>query len=181
MMTHGQSAEVLFEQALALGAKEQIAFLDRACGDSAELRAMVEELLERDAAAGSFLKSPLFGRPADGATALTADEISDAGPHSIRVNSDQFREGDVLAVRFRVVRFIANGGMGEVYEVEDGELQGVRLALKTILPQIAEKPDMQARFEREVLLARRVVHSNLCPIYVPDYEAAVRGDARGAH
>jgi tetratricopeptide (TPR) repeat protein len=55
--------------------------------------------------------------------------------------------------------------MGEVYEVEDLHLQGVRLALKTVLPQIANDPYMQKRFEREVLLARKVVHPNICPIY----------------
>ncbi|MDQ2925825.1 MAG: protein kinase [Acidobacteriota bacterium] len=80
-------------------------------------------------------------------------------------DSIQFKEGDIVADRFRVVRFIAKGGMGEVYEVEDTRLQGVHLALKTILPHIASKPDMHERFEREVLLARRVVHTNLCPIY----------------
>ncbi len=55
--------------------------------------------------------------------------------------------------------------MGEVYEAEDSFLQGVQVALKTILPQIADDPDLQQRFEREVLLARQVNHPNLCPIY----------------
>jgi tetratricopeptide (TPR) repeat protein len=75
------------------------------------------------------------------------------------------RPGEVLGGRFLVVRFIARGGMGEVYEVEDLHLQGVHIALKTVLPQIAGEPHMQKRFEREVLLARQVVHPNLCPIY----------------
>ena len=30
-----------------------------------------------------------------------------------------FRAGDLLCDRFRVVRFIARGGMGELYEAED--------------------------------------------------------------
>ena len=33
-----------------------------------------------------------------------------------------FRPGDLLCDRFRVVRFIARGGMGELYEAEDLEL-----------------------------------------------------------
>jgi len=77
----------------------------------------------------------------------------------------RFGVDEVIFERFRVVRFIAAGGMGEVYEVEDRRLRDVRLALKTIRPDIAAKRDMQERFEREVLLARSVVHPNLCPIY----------------
>lgn len=84
-----------------------------------------------------------------------------------RVPSDacQFQPGAVLAGRFDVVRYISSGGMGEVYEVADRHLHGVRLALKTILRQAAGSSGMQDRFEREVLLARRVVHRNMCPIY----------------
>lgn len=169
MMTQGQSAEVLFEQALALHPEERSAFLDRACLDSAQLRAMVEDLLIRDAEAGDFLKEPLFGYRSDGdsldeETTWTDGALSGATLPAW-AHRGQFREGDILSGRFRVVRFIANGGMGEVYEVVDQQLQGVHLALKTILPHIAERPDMHKRFEREVLLARRVVHANLCPIY----------------
>lgn len=71
----------------------------------------------------------------------------------------------MIASRFRVIRFIAKGGMGEVYEVEDRFLQGVHVALKIVLPEIAADADMSHRFEQEVLLARKVTHQNLCPIY----------------
>ncbi len=64
-----------------------------------------------------------------------------------------------------MIRFIARGGMGEVYEVEDRFLQGVHVALKIVLPEIAADADMSHRFEQEVLLARKVTHQNLCPIY----------------
>ena len=47
-----------------------------------------------------------------------------------------FRAGDLLCERFRVVRFIARGGMGELYEAEDLTL-GERVALKTIRSEIA--------------------------------------------
>jgi eukaryotic-like serine/threonine-protein kinase len=77
----------------------------------------------------------------------------------------QFKPGDLVDGRFIVIRFIARGGMGEVYEVEDRQLRGAHVALKTILSQYAVDPAMQQRFEREVLSAREVVHPNLCPIY----------------
>ncbi len=85
--------------------------------------------------------------------------ITYAGP------TGRFRPGDVIARRFTVVRYIARGGMGEVYEVQDALLQGVHVALKVILPEIAGDVHASRRFEQEVLLARKVVHRNLCPIY----------------
>ncbi|MET0619516.1 MAG: protein kinase [Thermoanaerobaculia bacterium] len=69
-------------------------------------------------------------------------------------------EGDVLAGRFRIVRFIARGGMGEVYEAEDQVLRE-RVALKTIRPDVANDPRAMERFLREVHLARSVTHPNV--------------------
>ena len=75
-----------------------------------------------------------------------------------------FRTGDIVAFRFRIVRFLALGGMGELYEAEDLELQE-RVALKTILPHIASDERAISRFKREVHLARQVTHPNVCRIY----------------
>ena len=161
--------EQLFESALALEPTEREDFLDRVCGDDPELRRRVEELLAEDKAAGSFLEHPPFDFPeqsgpprADGTTgSIDADLI-----HSLlQPAAGRLKPGQVLLDRFVIVRFIAKGGMGEVYEAEDGFLQSVHVALKTILPHIAEDPALQQRFEREVLLAREVTHPNLCPIY----------------
>jgi tetratricopeptide (TPR) repeat protein len=60
--------------------------------------------------------------------------------------------GDLLCDRFRVVRFIARGGMGELYESEDLELHE-RVALKTIRQEVAADERMIQRFRREVQLA----------------------------
>jgi eukaryotic-like serine/threonine-protein kinase len=73
-------------------------------------------------------------------------------------------EGDVLADRFRVVRFIGHGGMGDVYEAEDLEL-GERVALKTVRPEIAHLDGAIDRFRREIQLARKVTHPNVCRIF----------------
>ena len=55
--------------------------------------------------------------------------------------------------------------MGEVYEAKDQFLQDSGVALKIIRPEIAADATTSTRFEQEVLLARKVVHANLCPIY----------------
>jgi serine/threonine protein kinase/tetratricopeptide (TPR) repeat protein len=75
-----------------------------------------------------------------------------------------FAEGSVLAGRFRIVRFLAQGGMGEVYEAEDLELR-TAVALKTIRPEIAAEEHAIERFRREILLARKVTHPNVCRIF----------------
>lgn len=72
--------------------------------------------------------------------------------------------GDLLAGRFRIVRFIARGGMGELYEAEDLELRE-RVALKAMRPEIAADQEANRRFRREVQLARQVTHPNICRIF----------------
>jgi tetratricopeptide (TPR) repeat protein len=75
-----------------------------------------------------------------------------------------FTPGTLVAGRYRVVRFIAAGGMGEVYEVQDVVL-GAEVALKTIRPEIAGAERGMDRFRREILLARKVTHPNVCRIF----------------
>jgi len=72
-----------------------------------------------------------------------------------------FSSQDVLAGRFRIVRFIGRGGMGEVYEAEDLELHE-RVAIKTVRAEIAPDARSIQRFKREINLARRVTHRNVC-------------------
>ena len=75
-----------------------------------------------------------------------------------------FRPGDLLCSRFRVVRFIARGGMGELFEAEDTTL-GEHVALKTVRPEIAADARASQRFRREVQLARKVTHASICRIF----------------
>ncbi|HEV7500926.1 MAG TPA: serine/threonine-protein kinase, partial [Vicinamibacteria bacterium] len=75
-----------------------------------------------------------------------------------------FRPGDVVAFRFRVVTFLARGGMGELYEAEDLELHE-RVALKTILSTTGQDERSVTQFKREVHLARQVTHPNVCRIF----------------
>lgn len=75
-----------------------------------------------------------------------------------------FAPGTLVAQRYRVVRFIARGGMGEVYEVEDLELRE-RVALKTVRQDVAHDERAIERFRREIQLARRVTHPNVCRIF----------------
>ncbi len=97
-----------------------------------------------------------------------AGESAATGPRSLRTGAaaplGTFRPDDVLSRRFRIVTFLAQGGMGEVYEAEDLELGG-RVALKTIRPEIATEPRIIQRFKREIALSRKVTHPNVCRIF----------------
>jgi len=72
--------------------------------------------------------------------------------------------GDVLLGRFRVQRLIARGGMGEVYDVQGGAL-GARVALKKMRTSVLAHASALGQFRREVLLARRVTHPNVCRLF----------------
>ena len=98
--------------------------------------------------------------PAD---APGADLTAPSSPAAIDV-SPRLAAGRRLAGRFVILRFIARGGMGEVYEALDSEL-GSPVAVKTILPALASNWGVVERFRREVLLARRVTHANVCRIF----------------
>ena len=54
--------------------------------------------------------------------------------------------------------------MGEVYEANDSKLDA-RIALKVIAPEIASDQRALARFKREIQLARKVTHPNVCRIF----------------
>jgi tetratricopeptide (TPR) repeat protein/tRNA A-37 threonylcarbamoyl transferase component Bud32 len=75
-----------------------------------------------------------------------------------------FTAGELVAGRYRVERFIARGGMGEVYAAEDLSLNE-RVALKAIRPKLAATPEALLRFKRELRLARRVTHANVCRVF----------------
>lgn len=86
------------------------------------------------------------------------------------------RPGMVLGNRYRIQRFVARGGMGEVYEAYDRTLRE-RVALKTVMPTVSDSPRAVRRLMAEVQLSRRVSHPNVCRIY--DLGAERTSDGEG--
>ncbi|HXI59785.1 MAG TPA: serine/threonine-protein kinase, partial [Polyangia bacterium] len=66
--------------------------------------------------------------------------------------------------RYRIERFLARGGMGEVYEARD-TLLDLRVALKTLSMLISDDTAATARLKNEVQIARRVTHDNVCRLF----------------
>lgn len=75
-----------------------------------------------------------------------------------------FHPGELLAERFRIVRFLDRGGMGEVYEAHDLRLDS-RVALKLLRRDIWGDEQAQRRFRREVQILREVAHHNVCRVF----------------
>jgi eukaryotic-like serine/threonine-protein kinase len=69
--------------------------------------------------------------------------------------SSALQDGAVFAGRYRVLRCIATGGMGAVYEVLHLETER-RRALKVMLPHILESNDLRERFKRETKVAAHI-------------------------
>ena len=143
----GRAKEV-FAEAAELMASDRNAYLDSACSGDTELRSEVERLLaELDS------NDDLLGRTSIGQ--LLFGETSDLYT---------FNPGELVGDRFRIVCLIGSGGMGEVYEAEDLRLGG-RVAVKTLRWRYLKQPQFAARFRREIQLARRVTHRNVCRIF----------------
>jgi serine/threonine-protein kinase len=80
--------------------------------------------------------------------------------------------GQVLADRYRVIRPIASGGMGVLFEVENTRI-GRRFALKTLSSATAARPDSLARFRREAEIVARLHHPNI--VAIVDWDALPGG------
>ncbi len=81
-------------------------------------------------------------------------------PITPRADAGQIQIGDVLNHIFEVRRFIARGGMGEVFEgvnVNSDE----RVAIKVMLPSLAADPNVQAMFRKEARTLTRLSHPAL--------------------
>jgi serine/threonine protein kinase len=142
-----QRLKPLFNEALGRAAEDRAAFIDEVCGGDAELKESLAQLVR----AGEEV-TQTFDAPVDAPSV-----------RPVQHSSTRFAPGEVVLGRFRIVRPIGRGGMGEVYEAED--LQLGRVALKTIRRDIASSPETFARFRHEVQLARRISGSQVCRIH----------------
>ncbi len=129
--------------ALDLPVDERAAFVADACGNDESLRAEVESLLSADADAGSFLNRPAVRTPESPATEDTLAGTTIDG--------------------FRIIRRIAVGGMGVVYEAEQQNPHR-RVALKVIRAGAATASTLR-RFEHEAHVLALLQHPGIAQVY----------------
>jgi len=132
----------LFEGASGLSGTERSSYLERECGGDAELRREVLSLLESAEKDDAFLETPVGN----------VDSML-AAPLSV----------GTCVGEFRLVRRIAAGGMGVVYEAEQEEPRR-RVALKVMrLGLETEGARRRFRYEAEILAGLR--HPGIAPIF----------------
>ena len=72
--------------------------------------------------------------------------------------------GSVIASRFELLEELGRGGMGAVYRAHDRALDEV-VALKILRPDLGGSAEVALRFRREIKLAWKVRHRNVCAIH----------------
>jgi class 3 adenylate cyclase len=93
----------------------------------------------------------------------------------VRIDSRKGKDEDIFEVnwtqgpsgipaRYKVLSRVGSGGMGIVYKAHDRETDEI-VALKTLRPGIGANAAMQENLKREVCLARKVTHKNVCRIH----------------
>jgi serine/threonine protein kinase len=133
----------LVAQALSLSGVGRAQFISELRDAPSEIRDEVVRLLENDSVQSETSLAEL------GLAAETVRQLS---------------VGDVLAEQYEIRGFLGAGGMGEVYEAIDS-LTRESIAIKTLLPRFSAEPAYASRLRREVQLAQRVSHSNVCRVH----------------
>ncbi len=147
--------EEIFHQVLALPVSQRSSFLDRECDEA--IRSEVEALVAAHEDASQMLPSRGDGK----ASAIL-------GRWKRECQAD-----DVLLPSihgFRILREIGHGGMGVVYEAEQGT-PSRRVALKVMRYPFPSE-ELRRRFEQEVEILGRLLHPGIAQIYAAGTEGA---------
>ncbi|HEY0467239.1 MAG TPA: serine/threonine-protein kinase, partial [Polyangiaceae bacterium] len=72
--------------------------------------------------------------------------------------------GTLAAERYRVLKLLGEGGMGQVYLAEHIAIEK-RVALKVLRAEFAGKGDIVTRFQQEAISASRIKHPNVLDVF----------------
>src|SRR5215471_15930162 len=139
--------EQICHAALALETAARAAFVAEACAGDERMRREVESLLQHESKVDGFLVEP--------ALLAAAQRIAE--------ESERTLIGRQIGV-YHVQSLLGMGGMGEVYSARDTKLNRL-VAIKVLLPALANDPDRLARFSREAQLLASLNHPHIAQIH----------------
>lgn len=187
--------ESLFTSAIAIAsAEERAEFVRQACGEDHVLRQQLQQLLQSDESAGSFLEKPpevVDATAQVSPTFLSAslEAVGIAGHSVLRSLEPTLDVPKVLLrevpqeveppvgrsnsteiphqdadSRYRLDGEIARGGMGAIIKGRDTDL-GRDLAIKVLLDAHKQRPEMIQRFIEEAQIGGQLQHPGIAPVY----------------
>ena len=145
-----QRLRSLFDAACQYPAEDRPAYLAKACAGEPQLLEAVEALLECDRSQPDFLKAPILSK--QGRQLIVTSALADSTT-----------EVPEKVGRYHIVRRIAEGGMGTVYEAQQDHPNRI-VALKVIRPGLASV-NMLKRFEYEAHVLGLLQHPGIAQIY----------------
>lgn len=143
-----QKVKAVFDSAFEMGASERSSFLKIACADDEDLLREVEDLLAASETAGSFMEVPL---------AHAVENLLPDDP------AEQLEPGQIFG-RYKIIRRIGEGGMGEVFLAQDSELDR-QVALKILHAEAAADRYQLHRFVQEAKSASALNHPNILTVH----------------
>jgi eukaryotic-like serine/threonine-protein kinase len=72
--------------------------------------------------------------------------------------------GTTVAGRYKIIRLLGEGGMGQVYLAEHSAIEK-RIALKVLRAEYAHKGEIVTRFQQEAISASRIKHPNVLDVF----------------
>lgn len=171
----------IFDLARELPAADRPIYLDRECAGEPELRRQVEELLAHDRPEDDLLDRPAWDGIATSAHSsegafrppFRLEELLGRGDMGqvFRAPALQLESlpGCLLDEKYRIERLLGKGAMGAVFQATHlGTTRTV--AVKVIVPKLAEHAEFSQRFKREAEAAGRLRHINV--VNVTDFGVA---------
>jgi len=147
----------IFDAALEIqDAAERSAMLDRACGEDAQLRSRVRELLADHARAEQFFSD------CSTAIATTAADLADFAKYETATDEAEDAIGSSIGP-YKILQKIGEGGCGVVYMADQEKPVRRRVALKIIKLGMDTK-SVIARFEAERQALAMMSHPNIARV-----------------
>jgi eukaryotic-like serine/threonine-protein kinase len=142
-----QQVEEIFHAVVELEAASRGPYLDAACRGDRELRREVESLVAAFEGERGFMEQPVMSL---GMRVMVGDE-------------DAPRAGQSVG-RYKIVRALGRGGMGEVYLAEDESLER-NVALKFIAGAFPGGGWAKEQLTREARAVAKLEHPNICAVH----------------